>query len=353
MDPFDCSVLYEDVHRFIYQHLTTKDLLKISEVSTSWYEMTKQKIVNKVRLKINLFSLTEKDVEVLDATDRIYKAVLIVLKKMELENLTLDNLEICYLLNFGYNKTIKKNHLQSKTFAFDSWLMNFNFNTIKDLVLEFEDDQLRSYDELVVFVAKQRNLKRLEIIGSENFMMKSSHLFSLTELEFFKGSLIKHFCYDEPLKNLTTLIEVEPVREDDLFSCFKNFPKLSKLELEGSLDDTNLEDYEDYYGYGESYQYPVNTTIRHLKMRDYDHFPSFREKVCTSDVISSLPALVTLDIGHLSIHFMVFIARNMLALKTLHFEEAEPGTMNRYEQMKIYEGDKINKNICLEFIEIQ
>jgi F-box domain len=76
MDPFNDDFLHEHVHRYIFQHLTGKDLLKMSEVSTSWNEVAEnQKIGDKVRLTLNVNSKTVEDLKILEGSSRDYKTM--------------------------------------------------------------------------------------------------------------------------------------------------------------------------------------------------------------------------------------------------------------------------------------
>jgi hypothetical protein len=379
LDPFNSDVLHEHVYCYITQHLTGEDLLKISEVSTSWNEIAEnQNIGDKVLLYIDLYSMTDKDLKIIEESSREYKTVWMELMVDERYHTFWEWRQDFQQVVWSYKhdrdfKLFCKNfseiqeNLENHLIDYDSWLEeNENLDKIEDLTLnliygelpwnyeEYYDDD--THGALHFFIAQLENLKHLDLCNTHASFLKSYRWESLLQLKSLTGALYYNCPFLKSQRKFLRTICDTSVYNGYLkvHRYLKLFPKLTKLEMkhekENSWYDYHSDD-EDKQFYDDNYVLPINMKIKHLKLRDFKHFPDdlYSRGMHSSEILTALPALVSLDIGQLTLRLIEFVARNMQVLKKLRYETVEDGALARYEGMKLEEDEGINTNIeCIQ-----
>jgi hypothetical protein len=376
LDPFNSELLHEHVYCNIIQHFTCKDLLKMSEVSTSWNEIADKRIADKVRFTLKLHLLTAKDLKILRESSRAYKTVkmeLVVNERYDafwswtgdLRNFGWGDNEDCEDFESYCNKfaNLQKQLENLPVIDYDSWLKNNgNLDKIEDFTLnldygeqEYEDLYEFYYDDthraLHSFIAKQKHLKRLDLGDTHPSFLKHYGEKPSFKLESLKGDLYHH-CYLQKTqrKSLRTICDnFTSEGEFTVHRYLKMFPQLTKLEMKKASDylGDNRSDSDDYEFIHEDPTLRINMKIKDLKIRDFEHFPHdfYPHGLYSSTILAALPALDTLNIGRLTLRLMEFIAQNLQVLKILRYETVEDGTLERYEEMKQEEVEGTNTNI--------
>jgi hypothetical protein len=341
MDPFDSKTLHEDVYCYITQHLDGKDVLAISEVSTTWNQIAENKIGDKVHLKLDLDSMKAKDFSTITQTSRAYKKVSLASNNNGRVNV------ICELSTHAEEMEISVIHREEQE-SFpnlkildlnvavneDSWILKSNMNQLEKLKLNVQCSIGTENDPSHVhgFLAKLENLKHFELSGCNLSILETLNVPAPFQLEYLRAPLTFNTVFmDSQRQNLQTLVISQNCCKTRFHQILVEFPDLKNLEAE-LCDCTWILDDEDG-------PIPVNSTIKELKLRNVgdDEFLQY--------LLPSLPALVSLEITWLSIELIEFIAQNLHQLEKLTYQELDEGTLERYEEMKNEEIEGVNKNI--------
>jgi hypothetical protein len=345
----------------------------MSEVSTSWNNIAEdQKIGDKVRLTLHIHSMTDEELEILEGSSRIYKTVTMLFNFLEYSQFRSNVMLLRTIKN--YERALEslfelrwKLSLIS-TIDYDLWLQDSKLQKIKDLKLIVSYDEETYHEAIKKFVAKQKNLKRLEFGGKNSDFMKNYFEDSQFQLEFLKGALNSwrdgNCIFRSQQKSLETIIETSIIDKSQVYYYLKEFPKLKELQLKIGEYDSHEEHFE---GSGhsnlwrfhqfpdENPPYPINTTITDLKLRNCRHFFEIHDDfyvrsvgLTSSEILEALPALVKLNVYRLPIQLMEFVARTLPELKILLYRTDEDGALERYEEMKQEENEGTNTNIEFE-----
>lgn len=311
MNPFE--VLHEHVHVYIMQHLSANDAVKISEVSPSLNEIFESKL----RLHLNVFCMSMEELKIISNSMRVYTKV---------------------SMNFNYNKRFNRTEESFKTPELLDYLKNLN--QIEDFEVTFDyDDFLKFFvtDDAYNFIAGQKNLKSLKVI-KDDFFVKAFALPTLFKLEHLSSLNIRSICplVSSQRENLQSLRVVTVHEKIEISRFLGDFPKLKKLEIEFNFCPTHYDEEK----------IPINTVIKDLKLKI--------DKCCSAkpipvevvqEILTALPALEKLHINKLTIDAMEFIARNLQKLQKLSYDEADEGSLVRYEEMKLRNYKRINDGI--------
>jgi hypothetical protein len=248
MDPFDSEILHEDVHTYIAQHFTGKDLLTMSEVSKSWNEFTEdKKIGDKVRLKINSDSISKQ----FAGTSRSYKDLLVDVGSNSIcfapfiPTYNAEKLEINFTDSYG-KKGRDFPRLKSLDLTVDDdnhWILKSKMKRLEELKLtliyDLSDNDYNSYREDIYrcahdFLSRLKNLKRLDIsdCDSDQHFLEYSDQYLPFKLEHFKGDL-NYYMYivNEQRESLQSLSSKQIVYQPHMRDLFLQFPKLTTLEF--------------------------------------------------------------------------------------------------------------------------
>jgi hypothetical protein len=200
MDPFNPDVLGKSFYGYITQHFTGKDLLKMLEVSTSWNEIAEdQKIGDKVRLNLKLHSMTEEELQILDRSSRVYKTVTLefdIAQRLTHVVTFVDDVLSDFECSYSFKsykcfEKVKQQILGFKIVDHNSWLEK-NLNDIEDLkltiVYEYKPECI-DYDIIHQFIAKQKNLKRMDISESHSDFRKEYEENSLIRIKQLSANI--------------------------------------------------------------------------------------------------------------------------------------------------------------------
>jgi hypothetical protein len=174
------------------QHFTGKDLLKMSEVSMSWNEIAEnQKIGEKVRLNLKLYSMTDEELKIIKDSSREYKTVTMEFNILErfadLQTLSYDMENLYSFSNYKCFLELTQKILRFKITDHDSWL-KVNLNDIEELklkvVYEYFPKCDLDYENIHQFVVKQKNLKGMDISESHSDFRKKYEENSLVPLKY-------------------------------------------------------------------------------------------------------------------------------------------------------------------------
>jgi hypothetical protein len=339
------------VYCYIAQHLTGKDLLAMSEVSTAWNQFAESnKIGEKVRLKFNADALSVEDFKIIAYSSRNYKDVSM---KAESEasssalwifadtaeklsvNIT-DKRSSEFSKDFPMLKSLE---VTSNPYQQNAWIFDLTMDRLEDLKYTV-DEESRCHENFHIFLGKQKNLKRLDLSDSDYEFGYCDYKFihqdcrPTFQLEYLKAhvdSLSKEFL-DSQRESLRTLSDCST--GGDVRSFLSEYPNLSTLELPTLESSAWLNDVNE-----NKTSLPINTTIQNLVLHSVNYWKYYREEFFLpfkrfQEIILSLPELVSLKIEKVTIEMMEFIALNLQKLKELKFSIDEDGAWDRYEKMK-------------------
>jgi hypothetical protein len=353
MDPFDSKTLHEDVYCYITQHLDGKDVLAISEVSTTWNQIAENKIGDKVHLKLDLDSMKAKDFSTITQTSRAYKKV-----SLESDNNARVN-AICELSTHAEEmeiSVIRREEQESfpnlkvldLTVAAgeDSWILKSRMNQLEKLKLNVQYNHWTGSEDLShvhEFLEELIHLKHLDVSGCDFDVLDTLITSTPFRLEYLKASLQFATPFlDSHRKHLKSFIPIGRCCRSMIRFILVDFPELEKLEITAChCFATADENYQDN-------PRPINTKIKDLTFHCFDHNVEEYHDQSVIRLVSSLPALVSLDIEWLSTESIEFIATNLQKLEKLSYRNVSDGALERYQQMKLDEVEKINKNIHCE-----
>lgn len=367
-DPFDPTVLPENVHRHILRYLTGKDLLVMTEVSFDWKAIAEDaKIEDKVGFKLEMSSNLQECNRAVSGSNRRYKKIsyhshqskeeALFMETLDKFGRTVEDLSMTYDHNFinpdgetHHFPKLKRLVLDYNPSALEKWIMRCvgeAGNQLEELLVRDDiegdgyDDDRR--DEIVKFILKQRNLKRLHMKDLDSKLIRNYEEkraiygdlpFHLDSLHFYGWSRSCFFLLSqsESLQSLT----IRDCTVDKLNVIINRMPKLTKLAIELSWSGND----EDFYD--EDLQ--VNTSIKELEIAYAPPQIASIEK----RLFLVLPELKSLDLRFkLEIELFEYIAGNLMKLENLSFQKVDEELVQRYKWMKAKPNDGINCNIRL------
>jgi hypothetical protein len=348
MDPFDSEILHEDVHPYIAQHFNGKDLLTMSEVSTSWNEFAEgKKIGDKVRLKIDMGAMQTGNFKTIAGDPRTYKDVSVDVGNTASSAAlwifadTVEKLKVS-VMKHEANKDFPKLKVLDLTLHDDThWILKSQMDQLEELklTLKYEVDyEPDNYFNAKAFLARLKNLKRLDLFDCNDRSMEIYVPEPLFQLEYYKGCLDdnREFLYSQrgSLQTVKIFRNYKLIVQD----LFSDYPMLTTLEVLDVWDAEWIDD-ED-----ENIEIAINTTIKSLKLQFRRDQPV---DVSCREILLALPELESLDIEKLSTQIMELIALNLLKLKELKCDIIEDGAWERYEEMKREGVEGMNMRIQL------
>jgi hypothetical protein len=356
MDPFDSEVLHEDVHRYIAQHFSGKDLLTMSEVSISWNEFAENKIGDKVRLNFNSDSISTRDFKIIASSSRNYKDVSVDVGE------TVSCVALCLTadtaekLNVDFTDSDNDNDnngrdfskLKSLDLTLDNsghWILQSKMEQLEELKLALNFDSYESandgrfiYDSAHEFLSRLKNLKRLDVSDCDDEFLHYFHDHRLFKLEYFKGDINYNMQFVNAQRKSLQSLSSNLCRYE-LQDLLSKFPKLTTLEFTQCCD----KDWDRHRRFA-NFILPVNTTIKILKLQ---FMRNQLVNVCCRELLLALPELESLDIKRLTTDMMELIALDLLKLKELKSDSVEDGAWERYEEMKREGIKEVNSEIKL------
>lgn len=335
MDPFNSEVLHEHVHRYIAQHFSGKDFLTMSEVLTSWNEFAKSKTIeNKVRLKLDLNEMNDKDFTIVEKSSRNYKEVSIESNDEACDDALCKLDDSVEKLTVIIKKTLAPKHFKGLKIldltimpGQDSWILHSRMDQLEELKLTVNDAEYsHEHNAVLKFLSRLTNLKRLDV--SEDMEIRDFLDAPTFRLEHLKAVV----SFDTPFLEtqqgtLQTVISLGCSSKSDVLKFISKFPKLTTLEVECCSCRWNENEDEEPH---------INTTITNLSLKFFTFSP---------EILLTVPALEMFHVDQLSTELMEFIALNMLVLKELSYTEVEEGALERYEKIKTERVERMNAEI--------
>jgi hypothetical protein len=354
MDPLVSEILHEDVHPYIAQHLTGKDLLAMSEVSKSWNKFTYNHIGDKVRLNFNSDSISTEDFKIIVSSSRSYKDVSVNVGEnvscvaLCLTADTAEKLEVDFTDSYDSSngRDFPKLKILDLTVSdAKHWILKSTMEQLEDLKLTLNFDRYKkdfnrkhSYGSAHGFLSRLENLKRLDISDSDDEFLNYLDENLQFKLEYFKGDINFNMHLVELQRESLQSLSSEQCRYE-LRDLLTQYPKLTTLEFTQCCD----KDW-DRSSSVRNFKLPVNTTIKSLKLQFKGNEST---EVCCREMLLALPELESLDIEKLSLETMEFIALNLLKLKELKCDTVEGGAWERYEELMQDGVEVMNSEIQL------
>lgn len=376
LDPFDH--VNHDLHDMITQHFNGKDLVNITGVSKSWSSLSndRDKISNKVEFKWHFPTLQncKEDFNAAKESKRIYKVInakynyrspkgvwfSVIEKHLDhLEKLSLDFKDPPSELTPKTYPKLKHLILPDVNVDVMKWLEITEIRNLQTLILHKNSNGSVDLKQLLKFIQRQTQLKRLDIypfIGFIDFYEDSSddfnhHNFKLdylrTEGNYF--STLKFLMAQK--ENLRSIEIFEVYSETMIRSLLHQFPYLDTLSIQLLLDEN-----DDIFKNGfDRINMGVNHTIKSLGIGFvYDiSYPATIALASTCPMIKILKLLGSDDHDvstiSLTVDLMKWIALNLKKLEIIYYRSIDETCQDFYDQIKLEEG--MNRNIKFSKIE--
>jgi hypothetical protein len=349
MNPFDSEILHEEVHPCIAQHFTGRDLLTMSEVSTSWNEFAEsKKFRDKIRLKIDMHAMKIENFKTITSSSRTFKDVSVDAGNAGSSAVlwtvadTAEKMKVNITDNNENSKGRDFPNLKSLDLIVDdddSWILRSKMEQLEELklTLNYGGDWVWDGYESVFevdfrnahhFLSGLKSLKRLDVLGChDSFISKFEHYRPQFQLKHFKGDINYNMVFLKKQRESLESFSSDRNHKSFVRDLLSEFPKLITLEL------TRCHNWMNWNDAGEPVNIilPVNTTIKSLKLQFNRDQPV---PVSVKEMLLALPELESLEIEKLTTETMELIALNLHKLKELKYNSIENRAWKRYEEMK-------------------
>jgi hypothetical protein len=252
MNPFNSAIVHEDVHSFIFQHFTGKNLLAMSEVSKSWNKLVEVKIGSKVRVNLVNSSFSAKEVIKIAKSPRGYQHIAV--KSSEAN--TLKRNRNCVLSDSDIVTFPQLKSLQLKIdwnkFKNYYWIFKTEMEQLEELKITFQkvygDFSARHYRYesaaerkigdfiriLAEFMNGLKNLKNLDLSDSScdvNRELNEQFYEYPPQFALKRFSVSGDSDFEISLDTLETLVWVGDIEDYQFERFFSYYPKLTTLEI--------------------------------------------------------------------------------------------------------------------------
>jgi hypothetical protein len=362
LDPLDCNNICEDVQRFVLQHFTASDFLKISEVCKKWNKQFEGKVLEKTRIsgskmfnniKTSMKSPKFKQVSLNLDSESGHVFASLFANKVENLAITIENCNKLSLIKFPQVKVLdlKVDSFQVMMDVYP-WITNIETKRIEELKLTIADDLgfakvaffLRS---VANFISRMRSLKKLDLSGCEPETNKkifgayggSRPKFKLEYLKTY-SYCYNIYCYD----SLKTLVSMDGFRKDMIANILLSYKQLETLEFENC--EVEVYYYPDSDDEADNGGFEVNTMIKNLSLKFVvcDEFNPPPFTLLAKKLLAAVPEIETFYVTELTKDLMMFVAANNLKVKQMKYGSIEEGTLEKYEEM-CQGGGVVNRDV--------
>jgi len=340
MDPF--NKLHEDLHPFIFQCMSGRDLLTMTEVSTLWKEIVEKegKLEKKVRLRLDTAKPKEENLVALHESRRKYEVIdacghalvcIELLRKFRMSVTDLSSTKIFYDWRCGMIAPVDFPNLKRLSLTEDAdWLTRSTFQ-LEELIAKSVSNEF-----LNKLLKGQKKLKFLNIISNDIITLNFVPEF---KLEVF-GLNCSFVDFTELLYSQRQSLKEVKLKylhfAEHFIQLMNDFPQLTKLCIENILLPLTAQQADNI---------AINTKITHLVV-----LYGWRQDIL-GDILLKFPNLEYLKVNNLNSDLMELIVMNMPQLKKLIHVKClmrNPfNTLEIYEQLK-QQNAGINQNIEVE-----
>jgi hypothetical protein len=258
-------VIHEDVQGLIMQHLTGKDLLRMSEVSPAWKNVLSSRIAEKVRLNFAEESPDYENLKMLVESPREYKAMAVgsknvtvvkyFAKRVEdlqvIQNWEGENKKYCDCQHYSIQNSLRdcKKLKILDLIAYHKWLRNDCTSVAEAVIDQIEVLKLSSTEDCLDHFPNLKTLLIEKLDNSncpcdEEFPMDSVENLQLNVYRTNDPSYSSDACYHlEYFPNITSL-HVSRLTVELMEFIAENKPNLKKLSY-GIIDEGVKERYDE------------------------------------------------------------------------------------------------------------